>query len=82
LPFQIAARFADRQGEAGIRPEHLLYGVLLDARDPVATELGHRRRRELAALGWNQGRPNPLRLVLEARGVDLNQLAGGLGAVS
>ena len=73
--FELAARFADRQGGLEIGPEHLLYGVLHDARDPVGTKLSRRRRMELARVGWTAGRPNPLRLLLEARGIDLIGLA-------
>jgi hypothetical protein len=51
----------------------LLYGVLHDARDPLGTELSCRTRKELAGLGWTAGRPNPLRLLLEARGIDLTR---------
>jgi ATP-dependent Clp protease ATP-binding subunit ClpA len=76
---QIAADFADRRGETGIGPEHLLYGVLQDARDPLGTQLSRRNRRELTTLGWTAGRPNPLRLLLEAYGIDPAQLAGELG---
>jgi Clp amino terminal domain, pathogenicity island component len=76
---QFAAEFADRRGEAGITPEHLLYGVLQDARDPLGTQLSRRSRRELAGLGWTAGRPNPSRLLLEARGIDLTGLAAALG---
>jgi hypothetical protein len=50
--FEIAARFADRLGGVGIEPEHLLYGVRHDARDPLGTELSRRSRKELAVLGW------------------------------
>jgi|SRR5262245_3303690 hypothetical protein len=77
--FEMAARFADRRGEAGIGPEHLLYGLLLDARDPLGTQLSGRTRRELAALGWTAGRPNPLRLLFEARSIDLTKMAAALG---
>lgn len=77
--FGMAVRFADRRGDAGIGPEHLLYGVLHDARDPLGTQLSRRSRRQLATLGWSAGRPNPLRLVLEARGIDLTRLAADLG---
>jgi hypothetical protein len=80
--FRIAARFADRRGDTGIGPEHLLYGVLQDARDPVGTQLGPRSRRRLARLGWIPGRPNPLRLLLEARGLDLSRLTTELGGAS
>jgi hypothetical protein len=77
--FEIAARFADRRGEAGIGPEHLLYGLLQDARDPLGTQLSGRSRRQLAALGWTAGRPNPLRLLLEGRSIDLTKMAAALG---
>jgi hypothetical protein len=75
----MAADFADGRGEAGIGPEHLLYGVLTDARDPLGTQLSRRSRRQLAGLGWTAGRPNPLRLLLEARRIDPSQLAAELG---
>jgi len=78
--FEIAARFADQRGDAAVGPIHLLYGVVHDARDPLGTELSRRSRRELTTLGWTPGRPNPLRLVLEARGVDLARLAAELGS--
>ena len=78
--FQIAADFADYRGDARIGPEHLLYGVLHDARDPLGTQLSRRSRRQLAGLGWTEGRPNPLRLLLEARGIDPTRLATDLGA--
>jgi hypothetical protein len=77
--FEFAAGFANRRGDAGIGPVHLLYGVLQDARDPLGTQLRRRSRNELAILGWTPGRPNPLRLVLEGRGINLAQLAADLG---
>ena len=72
--FELAARHAAQRGDPGVGPQHLLYGVLQDACDPLGTQLGRRSRRELATLGWTRGRPNPLRLVLEARGIDLSEL--------
>jgi hypothetical protein len=74
-----ATRLASRRGDAGIGPEHLLYGVLHDARDPLGTELSRRGRKQPAVLGWTAGRPNPLRQVLEARGINLTGLAAELG---
>ena len=79
--FEIGARFADRRGDAGVGPEHLLYGILQDARDPLGTRLSRRSRRQLARQGWVAGRPNPLRLLLEARGIDLSQLSVELSAM-
>ena len=73
--FEIAARLADRQGAVGIGPDHLLYGVLHDARDPLGTDLSRRTRKNLTGLGWTAGRPNPVRLLLEARNIDLTRLA-------
>jgi len=73
--FEIGARFADQRGDSGVGPEHLLYGILQDARDPLGTQLSRRSRRQLAGLGWVGGRPNPLRLLLEARGIDLSRLS-------
>jgi hypothetical protein len=43
--------------------------------DPLGTQLSRRSRQELAALGFTVGRPNPVRLQLEARGIELPQLA-------
>jgi hypothetical protein len=77
---EIAARFAARRGDAGIGPHHLLYGVLQDARDPLGTQLSRRSRRQLAPLGFAPGRPNPVRLQLQAHGIDLNQLTADLRA--
>ena len=77
---EIAARFAARRGDAGIGPQHLLYGVLHDARDPLGTQLSRRSRRQLAPLGFAPGRPNPVRLQLQAHGIDLNQLTADLRA--
>jgi Clp amino terminal domain, pathogenicity island component len=77
---EIAARFAARRGDAGIGPRHLLYGVLQDARDPLGTQLSRRTRRQLAPLGFAPGRPNPVRLQLQAHGIDLNQLTADLRA--
>jgi ATP-dependent Clp protease ATP-binding subunit ClpA len=72
--FEFAARYADQRGDTGIGPEHLLYGVLQDAQDPLGTQLSRRSRRQLTGLGWTTGRPNPLRLLLEARGIEVNRL--------
>lgn len=54
-----AADLADHRGEAHITPQHLLYGVLRDAQDPLGTQLSRRSRSTLAALGWTPGRPRP-----------------------
>lgn len=77
--FEYAAGFATGRGDAGIGPDHLLYGVLQDAADPLGTQLSRRSRRELASLGFVPGRPNPVRLQLQAHGIDLSVLAAEIG---
>jgi ATP-dependent Clp protease ATP-binding subunit ClpA len=80
--FELAARFASRRGEAELGPDHLLFGVLQDALDPLGTQLSRRSRRQLAPLGFTPGRPNPVRLQLEARGIAIPDLAARLAAVA
>ena len=48
----------------GSGPQHLLYGVLCDARDPPETQLSRRNRRQLALPGFAPARPKPVRLQL------------------
>jgi ATP-dependent Clp protease ATP-binding subunit ClpA len=67
--FEIAARHAAHRGDPGIGPHHLLYGVLQDAHDPLGTQLNRRSLAELTTLGFAQGRPQPVRLMLEAHGI-------------
>jgi hypothetical protein len=76
-----AADHAADRGNAHITPQHLLFGALRDARDPLGTGLSRRGRQTLAASGWTAGRPNPLRLVLQARGIDLARLTVAAGAL-
>ncbi len=77
--FELAAGLATRRGDAGIGPDHLLYGVLQDALDPLGTQQSRRSRRELECLGFVAGRPNPVRLQIQALGIDLSGLAAQLG---
>jgi ATP-dependent Clp protease ATP-binding subunit ClpA len=72
---EFAARSAADRADSGIGPQHLLYGVLQDARDPLGTQLSRRGRRQLIPLGFVPGRPSPVRLQLQARGIDLQRLA-------
>jgi hypothetical protein len=44
-------------------------------RTPFGTQLSRRSRASLATLGWTPGRPNPLRLLLQTRGIDPAGLA-------
>ncbi|MDP9221592.1 MAG: Clp protease N-terminal domain-containing protein [Actinomycetota bacterium] len=74
----IACRAAGERGEAEVLPEHLLYGVLRVARDPLGTGLGRRGRREAARLGLRVGAPHPVRLLLIEQDIDLAQLGKDL----
>ena len=70
----IACTTAGKHGDTQIRPEHLLYGVLRVARDPLGSGLGRRGRRDLARLGLRAGAPHPVRLLLAEHGIDLDRL--------
>ncbi|MDQ1734407.1 MAG: hypothetical protein QOH56_658 [Pseudonocardiales bacterium] len=70
----IACTTAAKRRDAEIRPEHLLYGVLVVARDALGTGLGRRGRRELSRLGLRGGAPHPVQLLLAAHGIDLDRL--------
>ncbi|GAA0945947.1 hypothetical protein Vau01_108750 [Virgisporangium aurantiacum] len=76
--YHFAIDHADHRGDTRIEPHHLLYGALRDARDPVGTRLSRRGRAGLTALGWTPDRPNPLNLLLHARGIDPVTLAADL----
>jgi ATP-dependent Clp protease ATP-binding subunit ClpA len=67
---QLAASYAERRGEAGVTPEHLLYGVLRDLDDPYGAQLGRRGRKHLNQLGWTISAVNPAAAMLRARGID------------
>ena len=71
----IACTTAGKRGEIEIRPEHLLYGVLRVARDPLGSGLGRRGRREMARLGLRGGVSHPVRLLLAEHGIDLETFA-------
>jgi ATP-dependent Clp protease ATP-binding subunit ClpA len=61
-----------RDQEVG--PEHLLLGLLRDAEDPVETDLAPQDRRQRVLLGLPDHGPNPIRLLVEARGLTLDRL--------
>jgi ATP-dependent Clp protease ATP-binding subunit ClpA len=61
-----------RDQEVG--PEHLLLGLLRDAEDPVETDLAPQDRRQRVVLGLSDHGPNPIRLLVEARGLTLDRL--------
>jgi len=74
----IACTTAGKRGDQQIRPEHLLYGVLRVARDPLGSGLGRRGRREMARLGVRAGAPHPVRLLLAEHHIDLHRLSEDL----
>jgi ATP-dependent Clp protease ATP-binding subunit ClpA len=57
-----------------VGPEHLLLGLLQDAEDPVETDLAPQDRRQRILLGLPDHGPNPIRLLVEARGLTLHRL--------
>jgi ATP-dependent Clp protease ATP-binding subunit ClpC len=59
-------------------PEHLLLGLLLEAEEPVGTDLPVETRRERALLGLAVNGPQPLRLLVEAEGRTLEGLREAL----
>jgi ATP-dependent Clp protease ATP-binding subunit ClpA len=61
-----------RDQEVG--PEHLLLGLLRDAEDPVETDLAPQDRRQRVVLGLSDHGPNPVRLLVEGRGLTLDRL--------
>lgn len=64
---ELAARRA-RQQDGTVTTEHLLYGVLRDARDPLRAGLKRR------ATGLAPGGSHPVRLLLAAYGIDPEEL--------
>jgi ATP-dependent Clp protease ATP-binding subunit ClpA len=72
--FHLAAREADALGHRDISPEHLLLGLLRDARDPAGTGLSRRGRRLGGYLGLPRGGPSPVRVIIEASGASLDAM--------
>jgi Clp amino terminal domain, pathogenicity island component len=75
--FHIAANEAIARDQ-DVGPEHLLLGLLRDAEDPVETDLAPQDRRQRVVLGLPDRGPNPIRLLVEARGLTLGQLHAGV----
>jgi hypothetical protein len=65
-----------RDQEVG--PEHLLLGLLRDAEDPVGTGLSAQQRRQRTLLGLPDHGPQPIKLLVEARGLTLDALRAAL----
>jgi ATP-dependent Clp protease ATP-binding subunit ClpA len=83
---QLASEQAQALGHGEVTAEHLLLGVLEDARQPAEHARGSRRHRQITAhVGLPDGYRGAARPLLEALGVDLDQLrdavTGQLGRV-
>jgi hypothetical protein len=74
--FHFAIQHATRRGDHEIGTEHLLYGVLRDARDPLGIQLSRRGR--WPPSGSSRDDPNPVRLLVAPHHIDPSQLAAQL----
>jgi ATP-dependent Clp protease ATP-binding subunit ClpA len=61
-----------------IGPEHLLLGLLRDAQDPIEADLYPQERQQRAQLGLPNHGPHPIRLLIEARGLTLDDVRAAL----
>src|SRR5438876_1504523 len=71
---ELAELHARSAGREHATIDDVLVGILRDAQDPVGTQLSRRGKRSLAQLGLVGGSPAPVRLIVEARGLKLDQL--------
>jgi len=69
----VAGTTAGKHGDQQIRPEHLLYGVLRVARDPLGAGLGRRVAATCPASAYA-----PARLLLAEHNIDLQQFGDDL----
>ena len=74
----LARMEARRLGHHYLGAEHLLLGLLRDAEDPVGTDLSAQRRRQRVLLGLPDHGPQPVKLLVEARGFTLETLREAL----
>jgi ATP-dependent Clp protease ATP-binding subunit ClpA len=78
---QLASELARGMGDGEIRPEHLLLGVLEDARQPADTVRGSRRHRQITAhVGLPEGYRGAAGLLLAALEVDPDRLREAVAA--
>jgi ATP-dependent Clp protease ATP-binding subunit ClpA len=78
---QLASEQAQALGHGDVGPEHLLLGVLEDARQPLDLVRGSRRHRRIAAhFGLPDGYQGAARLLLAALEVDLDHLREAVAA--
>jgi ATP-dependent Clp protease ATP-binding subunit ClpA len=77
---ELAERHAETAGREQATIDDVLVGILRDAQDPLGTQLSRRGRRSLLQLDLAPGNPAPVRLIVEARGLKLEQLDSELMA--
>jgi ATP-dependent Clp protease ATP-binding subunit ClpA len=77
---ELAERHARAAGREQATIDDVLVGILRDAQDPVGTQLSRRGKRSLLQLDLVPGSPAPVRLIVEARGLTLDQLDRELAA--
>jgi ATP-dependent Clp protease ATP-binding subunit ClpA len=78
---QLASEQAHALGHSQVRPEHLLLGVLTDARQPLDLVRGSRRHRQiLGHVGLPDGYQGAAGLLLAALEVDLDRLSEAVAA--
>jgi ATP-dependent Clp protease ATP-binding subunit ClpA len=77
---ELAELHAHAAGREQATIDDVLVGILRDAQDPVGTQLSRRGKRCLSQLGLVAGSPAPVRLIVEARGLKLDQLHRDLAA--
>jgi ATP-dependent Clp protease ATP-binding subunit ClpA len=77
---ELAERHAHAAGREQATIDDLVVGILRDAKDPLGTQLSRRGKRSLPQLDLVPGSPAPVRLIVEARGLRLEQLERELTA--
>jgi hypothetical protein len=78
---QLASEQASALGHGEVGPEHVVLGVLQDAREPAGrTRASRRHRRIIAHVGLPDGYRGAAGALLGALGVDLDELRQGIVA--
>ncbi len=77
---ELAERHAHAAGREQATIDDIVVGILGDAKDPLGTQLSRRGKRSLPQLDLVPGSPAPVRLIVEARGLKLEQLERELTA--
>ena len=70
---ELAERHAHAAGREQATIDDVVVGILRDAKDPLDTQLSRRGKRSLLQLDLVRGSPAPVRLIVEARGLKLEQ---------